>query len=38
MALGVTVTLGFLNVILKPNSQFWTEQNLKRFKVNELTK
>lgn len=31
-------TQGMLNVILKPNSRFWTEQNLKRFKVNGLIK
>lgn len=31
-------TQGMLNVVLKPNSQFWTEQNLKRFNVNGLIK
>lgn len=31
-------TQGMLNVILKPNSLFWTEQNLKRFKANGLIK
>ena len=31
-------TQGLINVILKPNSQFWAEQNLKRFKVNGLIK
>ncbi|MFN8349379.1 MAG: carboxypeptidase-like regulatory domain-containing protein [Spirosomataceae bacterium] len=31
-------TQGLLNVILKPNSRFWSEQNIKRFKVNGLIK
>jgi|GEM_PF-1414914 len=31
-------TQGVLNIVLKPNSQFWSEQNLQRFNVNGLIK